>query len=400
MKIKISIILILIAGLIFVSATSYDIVIDPYRISSSDMGYREAACSAAVTAGILMDVKPQKSDGSFYTENEIIDYFKTQTSLNATNGLTTEEYMNAMISIFNRDARNRYEIKLYRIKNYTDPPVLNKPSPQITHRGNVEIIEYKPYNFNNIDIYETMMEVKTTPNSGMGLGAVYYVQNDTTGIWEDKSAHMFRAVALSNTAQTFPMSPNNYYYNATIYDPYYDRDTETLIDKEGLPNGRTYISLWSSEWWFHLEDMLFAKKIAVPRRPFYPEPPEPPRPTLNPGEIQGIKQNFIFSSIGSGFCGDNICDSSIGENCDNCFTDCDILPNGSGGACCGDGTWQSPNEICDASAAGSPSNPPGCLFHYICPDRTSLWLQGTCNNNCGCDNPPPICPVQRKNSDS
>jgi len=234
----------------------YDVRVDaPISISSQQVGSRERGCGAAVFSSALERTNPLNENSQTLTQQQIINICSTAGHIQNGGAGTFQEYLDVLIDQLKKDPLNYYQITVMRINNFTDTPILTRPTPSTNYYGtNVRKIEYKPYNFGPSDITEGMRKVNAV-QGGIVLGGVEYDQSNN-----EVAAHMVQPRAIESQGH---MENGIRVYDIEEYDPYFGRSIDVYISKDH--QGKWYADFWSGpnnqERWFHLEEFLFVEKL-------------------------------------------------------------------------------------------------------------------------------------------
>ncbi|MDH3626193.1 MAG: hypothetical protein OEV00_05950 [Acidobacteriota bacterium] len=93
-----------------------------------------------------------------------------------------------------------------------------------------------------------------------------------------------------------------------------------------------------------------------------------------------------------GFCGDNICEPGIGEDCVSCASDCNGVQSGNPGNryCCGDGDGDTPIGCNDGRCTGNGNTCGSTAVQFCCGDDTCDVTENSCNCAVDCGLPPTV----------
>ncbi|MEK6915252.1 MAG: DUF4215 domain-containing protein [Nanoarchaeota archaeon] len=235
---------------------TYDVRVNsPILISSREAGNPDNACGAAVFSGAMVRSSILGLNGQPLTRAEIINMCSNAGHISTGGAGTFDEYLAMLITELNKDLINYYQITIMRSNNFTDAPIIIRPEPQTSYRGdNVRIKLYRPYNFKPSDIVEGMRKVNVA-SGGIVLGGVHYNESNV-----DLSAHMVQPIGIESAGHLFEGS-RRYYFQE--YDPYLALTMDKEIGKDSI--GRWYSNFWDyvggTKMWFHLEEFLYVEKL-------------------------------------------------------------------------------------------------------------------------------------------
>lgn len=367
---------------------------NPVYISSQEAGYQMTGCGVATVGASTTRANVLDPNGNKETKTSIINQFAAGVKLSASNGGTFDEQIAAAVSILNKDPVNCYRITIKRIKSYTDKPIVTLPVPTKQTIDNVEIVTYRPYNFNALDILMAINDINKNAG-GVGLGGVAYDSSN-----KDKAAHMFQPVALGAAPYKTPTGGQE--QDIQIYDSYFNANVDLKLKWDA--NGKMYINLWSQSYpqWFHLEELYTLENMGptfcAARNAQGAATTKPGIPVNANGPVTGGKGNggnngAVVNPITLTPIPGPITPRPVGcpngrlepgEECDDGNTiDIDDCNNSCKITKCGDGIVQlfsSRKETCE---------PPNGQPNSAC--RLGSY-QGICMSNCKCG-PPPVLPA-------
>ena len=139
---------------------SYGLIVNnPITVSSQEAGFQVSGCGVATMSASVLSSNILDANGNKETRTGVINQCAKAVQLSAANGGKFDEHIAAAIAILNKDLLNCYRITIKRINQYADPPVLVLPTPTKQTFDNVEVIIYRPYNFNANDIIQSMKTI-------------------------------------------------------------------------------------------------------------------------------------------------------------------------------------------------------------------------------------------------
>ena len=94
----------------------------------------------------------------------------------------------------------------------------------------------------------------------------------------------------------------------------------------------------------------------------------------------------------TGFCGDNVCEPGLGEDCVSCASDCNGVQSGNPGNryCCGDGDGSSPVGCSDGRCTGSGNTCGTTAVQFCCGDGSCDVTEDSCICSADCGLPPTV----------